>query len=165
MKETKPAFARLPADESQPRAVENLDGSDDGPNVTIIIPTFNQHEILHRCVESVLHKTTYLNFDVLIVDNGSDCPETLNYLQHVRTEPRVRTIRVPRSGEKFSFAAINNVAVKATEADYVLLLNNDTEVLEPRWLSRLMGYCGLPGVGVVGARLQYPDGSIQHADL
>ncbi len=158
--------AWLPAaDDAGTGPVESLEWPDEGPSVTVVVPTFNQCRLLRRCVESILRKTTYRNFDILIVDNDSDDPDTLEYLREVADGLRVRTLQVPKIDGEFSFSRVNNAAVRLATADYLLLLNNDTEVSEPRWLSRLMGYGSLAGVGAVGARLLYPDGSLQHAGV
>jgi len=137
------------------------DFPDDGPPVSIVIPTRNQKSVLERCIRS-LKRTTYRNFTVVVIDNGSDDPETLTYLDSL--EYRVMKIANP-PGQPFNFSHINNRAVEQLDSSYVLFLNNDTEVREPKWLSRMMGYAQLPGVGAVGARLLYPDGRIQHAGI
>jgi GT2 family glycosyltransferase/glycosyltransferase involved in cell wall biosynthesis len=134
--------------------------ADNGPRIAIIIPTKDNLGVLKQCVES-LKKTTYQNFEVVIVDNESDDPATLAYLASLQHT----VLRIPNPGSKFSFAAINNRAVEQVNADYVLLLNNDTEVLAPEWLSQMVGYMGMPGAGAVGARLLLPDGRIQHAGI
>jgi O-antigen biosynthesis protein len=133
---------------------------DDGPRVAILIPTKNQRDVLARCIES-LSVTTYRNFEVVVIDNESDDPATLEYL---RALPH-RVLRIANPGPRFSFAHVNNEAARAVDAEYLLFLNNDTEVRTPRWLSQLVGYGRLPGVGAVGARLLYPDGRIQHAGI
>lgn len=133
---------------------------DDGPSVAVIIPTKNNVAVLKACIES-LEKTTYKNYEVIIVDNESDDPATLDYLRASRH--RVLSIANPKG--KFSFAAINNRAVEQVKADYVLFLNNDTEVITPDWLSQMVGYLSMPGVGAVGARLLFPDGRVQHAGI
>ncbi|EHH1060369.1 glycosyltransferase [Vibrio parahaemolyticus] len=134
---------------------------DSGPSVAIIIPTKNQAEILSRLLVS-LQKTTYDNYKVYIVNNDSDDHDTLELLASCGHE--VFDISNPSDG--FSFAHINNQAVKCVAEDYVLFLNNDTEVLNGQWLSQLMGYVQLDGVGVAGARLLYPDDySTQHAGV
>ena len=133
---------------------------DDGPSVTVLIPTRNQHELLARCLDS-LARTTYRNYEVVVIDNDSDEAATQQYL----TGLPHRVLRIGNPGPRFSFAHINNEAARAVDADYLLFLNNDTEVREPKWLSRMMGYAQLPGVGAVGARLLYPDGRIQHAGV
>ena len=133
---------------------------DEGPRVAVIIPTKNNFAVLKSCLES-LAKTTYKNYEIVIVDNGSEDAETLDVLRRTRH----RVLRIPSPPEGFSFAAINNRAVEQVDADLVLFLNDDTEVLAPEWLSQMVGYLGLPGVGAVGARLRFPDGRLQHAGI
>lgn len=133
---------------------------DDGPTVTILIPTKNQAAILRQCIDS-LRTTTYRNYEVVIIDNESDDPETLTYLQSLPHH----VIRIPNPSGRFNYAAINNRAVEAVNGEFVLFLNNDTEVKAPRWLSQMMGYAQLPGVGAVGAKLIFADGRIQHAGV
>lgn len=133
---------------------------DEGPLVTILIPTKNQEKLLRQCLQS-LQKTTYKNYQVVIIDNDSDDPRTLDLMK----ASGHRVLRISSPNNRFSFAYINNQAVQAVESDYVLFLNNDTEVIEPRWLSQMMGYAQLSGVGAVGARLLYSDKRIQHAGI
>jgi GT2 family glycosyltransferase len=133
---------------------------DVGPSVTVVIPTKNQHAILDRCLKS-LEKTTYRNYSVLIVDNESDDPQSISYLSSVKH----RVERIPNPGPSFSFAHINNRAALLADSKYLLFLNNDTEVIEPRWLSQMVGYAQMRAIGAVGARLIFPDGRIQHAGI
>ncbi|CBN58323.1 glycosyltransferase [Kamptonema sp. PCC 6506] len=133
---------------------------DNGPAVTIIIPTKNQLMLLKGCLDS-LKKTTYQNYQVVAIDNESDDPKTLEYLNQIHHQ----VLRIKNEGGKFSFAAINNRAVEKVESEYILFLNNDTEVINPRWLSQMVGYAQVSGVGAVGARLLYPDSRIQHAGI
>jgi GT2 family glycosyltransferase/glycosyltransferase involved in cell wall biosynthesis len=133
---------------------------DEGPTVTILIPTKNQVAVVRQCIES-LRTTTYRNYEVVIIDNESDDPETLAYL---RSLPH-RVIRISNPSGRFNFAAINNRAVEAVTGEFVLFLNNDTEVKAPQWLSQMMGYAQMPGVGAVGAKLIFADGRIQHAGV
>jgi GT2 family glycosyltransferase/glycosyltransferase involved in cell wall biosynthesis len=138
---------------------------DSGASVAIVIPTKNQLSLLKACLTS-LQKTTYRNYQVVVIDNESDDPETLAYLAQIdRIRLPVRVLQIANPEGKFNFAAINNRAVAAIDSDYVLFLNNDTEVIAPEWLSQMMGYAQLPGVGAVGAKLIYPDGRIQHAGV
>jgi len=132
----------------------------DGPKISIVIPTRNGMEILRRCVDS-LRKTTYCNYEVLIIDNESDDPATLAYLDSL---PH-RVERIPNPAGRFNYAYINNRAAELANGDLLLFLNNDTEVVEPRWLSQMVGYALFNGVGAVGARLLYPDKRIQHAGI
>ncbi|MEG5062249.1 glycosyltransferase [Microcoleus sp. B3-A4] len=136
------------------------DFPDNGPSVTVIIPTKNQFKLLKACLDS-LETTTYKNYQVAVIDNESDDPKTLEYLKQLNCQ----VLHIKNPGGKFSFAAINNRAAEQVDSDYVLFLNNDTEVINPRWLSQMVGYAQIPGVGAVGARLLYPDGRIQHAGV
>jgi GT2 family glycosyltransferase/glycosyltransferase involved in cell wall biosynthesis/SAM-dependent methyltransferase len=133
---------------------------DTGPKVAIIIPTRNQTEVLRACIDSVA-RTTYRNYEVVIVDNGSDNPATLEYL---KASPH-RVLRISSSGGQFNFAALNNEAVREVDCDCVLFLNDDTEVISPAWLSQMVGYLGIAGVGAVGARLLLADGRVQHGGV
>ncbi|MEG3930470.1 glycosyltransferase [Microcoleus sp. T3_B1] len=136
------------------------DFPDNGPSVTVIIPTKNQLKLLKACLDS-LETTTYKNYQVAVIDNESDDPKTLEYLKQLNCQ----VLHIKNPGGKFSFAAINNRAVEQVDSEYVLFLNNDTEVINPRWLSQMVGYAQIPAVGAVGARLLYPDGRIQHAGV
>ncbi|MEG4339139.1 glycosyltransferase [Microcoleus sp. D3_18_C2] len=136
------------------------DFPDNGPSVTVIIPTKNQLQLLKSCLDS-LETTTYKNYQVAVIDNESDDPKTLEYLKQLNCQ----VLHIKNPGGKFSFAAINNRAVEQVDSEYVLFLNNDTEVINPRWLSQMVGYAQIPAVGAVGARLLYPDGRIQHAGV
>ena len=132
---------------------------DHGPRVAVLVPTRNKHELLAACLDS-LDGTTYRDYEVIVVDNESDDPRAVEYL--ARCPHHV--LQVATDG-RFSFARIVNQAVAASDAAYVLLLNNDTEVRNPEWLSQMVGYLGMPNVGAVGARLLFPDGRIQHAGV
>ncbi|MFW8629150.1 glycosyltransferase [Vibrio natriegens] len=134
--------------------------SDDGPSVAIIIPTKNQAEITERLLLS-LEKTTYKNFNVYIVNNESDEDSALELFE--RTSHTVFDIKNQSSG--FSYAYINNQAVDLVQEELVLFLNNDTEVITSNWLSQMVGYLQIEGVGAVGARLLYPDNTVQHAGV
>jgi GT2 family glycosyltransferase len=137
-----------------------LNFPDVGPSVTILIPTKNQAGILRRCIES-LKRTSYKHYEIVIIDNESDDTETLNYLSSL---PH-RVLRIPNPTDRFNFAAINNRSVSEIRTEYVLFLNDDTEVRSSRWLSQMVGYAGLEGVGAVGAKLTFPDGRIQNAGI
>jgi glycosyltransferase involved in cell wall biosynthesis len=133
---------------------------DDGPSVALLIPTKNNWHVLNKLISS-LRKTTYRNFRCYIIDNESDEPETLRYLSQVDAD----VIRIGNPADTFNFAFINNEAVRRVNEDYVLFLNDDVEVIEPRWLSQMIGWSRLEGVGAVGARLLYPDGRVQHGGV
>ena len=132
------------------------------PKVSIIIPTRDLLERLRPCVTSILERTTYANFDLLLVDNGTRDPAALAYLDKLRSTPRVRLFR--REGE-FNYGQLNNFAVGQSDAEFAALLNNDLTVETPGWLEEMVGQALQPGVGAVGARLLFPDGRIQHAGV
>lgn len=131
-------------------------------HVDIVIPTRDRVDLLSTCVDSILANTQGPAFTVCILDNGSREEATLEYLQRVAGDARVRVIRhdVP-----FNYSAINNHAVSQGTGDIVVLLNNDIEVTDAGWLAELAGQAARPGMGAVGAMLLYPDGSIQHAGV
>src|SRR5262249_44356239 len=132
---------------------------DEGPRVAILIPTRDNQQALRVCLESI-KKTSYNNYEVVIIDNESKKPETLEYL---RAQPQV--LRIASPGGKFNFAAINNEAGRQVDAELILFLNDDTEVVSPCWLSQMVGYLRSTGVGAVGAKLLYANGGIQHAGI
>ncbi|MCT7961051.1 glycosyltransferase family 2 protein [Laspinema sp. D1] len=136
----------------------------DYQRVTVIIPTRNLGSILNTCLTSIFEKTTYPNYEVLVIDNGSDEPETLELFSKWQAkEPdrfRCITYDVP-----FNFSKINNYAVTQAEGQYLLFLNNDTEVLDGEWMTAMVEQVQRPSIGAVGALLLYPDDSIQHAGV
>lgn len=135
---------------------------DPAPLVSLIIPTRNRLQLLQKCVESILKKTTYPDYEILIVDNGSDDPMVLQYFKQLQTDPKIRVVRDSRP---FNYSALNNAAVKLARGEIVGLLNNDLEVISPDWLSEMVSHALRPEVGAVGAKLWYPDGSLQHAGV
>ena len=137
-----------------------LEFPDDGPRIAIIILTKNNVAALTACIES-LENTTYQNYEVVIVDNESDEPATLEFLRRARH----RVLRIPNSGGRFNVAALNNRAAEQVDADCVLFLHDDIEVVAPEWLSQMAGYLATPGVGAAGARLRFPDGTVRHAGI
>jgi len=132
------------------------------PSVTLIIPTRNRAKLLRPCIVSILKKTTYPDYKILVVDNNSDEPETLAYLDELRQHPRCRVLTFPGP---FNYSAINNFAVNQTDSPLVGLLNNDLEVINSDWLEEMASQALRPEIGCVGAKLYYPDGRIQHAGL
>jgi glycosyltransferase involved in cell wall biosynthesis len=129
------------------------------PLVSLIIPTRNGMHLIKQCIESIIAKTTYKNYEILIVDNNSDDPNTLAYFASLAEDTRIRIIRDERP---FNYSALNNAAVKQARGEYVGLINNDIDVISPEWLEEMMGLAIQPGVGAVGARLWYPNDTLQH---
>ena len=132
------------------------------PLVTVIVPTKDKVDLLRPCVESVLNKTDYEPFEILIVDNASVEKRTAEYLETVVSHPKVRLLPYPGT---YNFSAINNAAARNARGSYLCLLNNDTEVVSGEWLTELMRYAVRPDIGAAGAKLLYEDGTIQHAGV
>jgi GT2 family glycosyltransferase len=132
------------------------------PPVTLIIPTRDRLDLLKACLESVLSKTTYPRYDIVVIDNDSREPATLAYLEGLARRPGVWVRRWP---QPFNYAAMHNAVVAEISSPYVALLNNDVEVIAPEWLEEMMGHAIRPEVGAVGAKLLYPDGTIQHGGV
>ncbi|WP_269563890.1 glycosyltransferase [Kosakonia radicincitans] len=134
------------------------------PLVSIIIPTKDQLTILSTCVTSLLEKTRYRNYELLIVDNNSETPEALQWLEGISTiDPeRIRVLRYPHP---FNYSAINNMAAREARGEYLVLLNNDTAVISENWLDHMLNHGLRPEVGITGAKLLYPDGKVQHAGV
>lgn len=133
------------------------------PKVSIIIPTRNAGTLVKNCINSIYQKTTYQNFEVILVDNNSDDRQSISIFHDL--ENKYSTLRIIRDENPFNYSAINNRAVQLVNGDYVLLLNNDIEVLTPGWLDEMVGIAIQPDTGAVGARLLYPDKTIQHAGI
>jgi GT2 family glycosyltransferase len=134
------------------------------PLVSIIIPTRDQLPLLQRCVESLIEKTRYPNYELLIVDNQSETVDARRWLDGV-TAMRDERVRVLRYPHPFNFSAMNNLAARQARGDYLVLLNNDTAIIEPGWLDALLNHAQRPEVGAVGAKLLFPDGTVQHAGI
>jgi glycosyltransferase involved in cell wall biosynthesis len=132
------------------------------PLVSIVIPTKNNYHILRKCIESVVEKTEYDNYEFVIVDNGSSDKETLSYLEFLKGQDNFILIR---DDSVFNYSYLNNVGVNASFGKVVCLLNDDIEIIDGEWLSELVSIAVQSRVGVVGARLWYPDNSIQHAGV
>jgi glycosyltransferase involved in cell wall biosynthesis len=133
----------------------------DQNSVTIVIPTRNGFATLERCINSIREKTNYPNFRLLVIDNGSDDFTTLNYLKSLSKNG----VKVLVENQPFNFAALNNLAIEQTDTEFVCLLNDDTEVISSDWLEELVGHCAQKNVGAVGAKLLYPNETIQHAGV
>jgi GT2 family glycosyltransferase len=129
------------------------------PLVSIIIPTRDGRSLI-RCLDSVRRQTTYDNYEILVVDNGSRTAPTLDYLQAHES-----VISVIRDERPFNYSALNNAAAEHANGELLLLLNDDVEVMGGDWLEEMVSQVLRPGVGIVGAKLDYPNGTIQHAGV
>ncbi len=133
------------------------------PSVSLIIPTRDKVDILEQAVTSIFDKTRYRDFDVIIVDNGSVDPETHDYFQRLMMSGL--PVRVLEWDKPFNYSAINNFAVRHTQSEILGLINNDIEVVSPDWLTEMVSWAQQTRIGCVGAKLYYPDMSIQHAGV
>lgn len=132
------------------------------PLVSLIIPTRNGFRLIRQCIDSIVAKTTYANYEIIVVDNGSDDPETLAYFESIARDKR---IRIQRDERPFNYSALNNAAVEQARGEFVGLINNDIEVIAPEWLSEMVSLASQPGVGAVGAKLLYPNDTLQHGGV
>lgn len=132
------------------------------PLVSLIIPTRNALALVKQCIESILTKTIYPNYEILLIDNASDDPAALDYFETLKQIPRVRVLRDERP---FNYSMLNNSAVAQASGEVVALINNDIEVISPDWLNEMVSFALQPGIGAVGARLWYPDGTLQHGGV
>jgi O-antigen biosynthesis protein len=133
------------------------------PLVSLLIPTRDRLALTRTCVESILAKTSYPNFEIVIVDNESVEPATLEWFAAVAQ--RDARVRVLRYAAPFNYSAINNFAVAQARGEIVGLLNNDLEAIHADWLDEMVAHAVRPEIGCVGAKLLYPDGTLQHAGI
>ncbi|HEX5757391.1 MAG TPA: glycoside hydrolase family 99-like domain-containing protein [Arenimonas sp.] len=134
------------------------------PLVSIVIPTRDNLALLRQCVESLMEKTAYRNYEILIVDNDSRAEDALAWLAGLE-QLGLEQVRVLRYPHPFNYSAMNNLAARQARGEYLLLLNNDTAIIQPEWLGEMMNHAQRPEVGVVGARLLFPNGKVQHAGV
>lgn len=132
------------------------------PLVSIIIPNKDHVDDLSRCVESIINLSTYDNYEIVIVENNSETAEIRTYYEEISRHPRVQVVEYK---DDFNYSKINNFGVQYAKGEYLLLLNNDTEVITPDWMEELLMYAMRKDVGAVGAKLYYPDKTIQHAGI
>lgn len=136
----------------------------DGPrqSCTLIIPTRDRVDLLSRCIHSLQTWLPEKRFDAIIVDNGSVEPETKEFFQHLRHDMRFRIIKIPTP---FNFSILCNAAAREAKAGTLVFLNNDIECRDSSWLDLMLGWAEQPDIGAVGAKLLYPDGTVQHAGI
>ncbi|HSV68805.1 MAG TPA: glycosyltransferase family 2 protein [Methylibium sp.] len=132
------------------------------PLVSLIVPTRNALPVLRTCIESITRLTRYRRYELLVVDNQSDCPATLAYLDALQAEGRARVLRWDAP---FNYSAINNFAVRHAQGSVLGLINNDVEVISPYWLDEMASHALRPDIGCVGAKLYFPDDTLQHAGV
>ena len=134
----------------------------DEPLVSILIPTKDNIDILKRCITSIKEKSTYKNYEIILIENNSTEPETFAYYDSLQDD---QSITVVKWDGDFNFSAINNFGVKHAKGDYLMFLNNDIEIITKGWIEELLGNAQRRDVGAVGCKLYYPDHTIQHAGV
>lgn len=134
------------------------------PKISIIIANKDHVEDLKRCVSSIIEKSTYENYEIVVVENNSETKEIFSYYEELSENPKVKVVTYKQKGA-FNYSAVNNYGVSASDGEYVLLLNNDTQVITVNWMEELLMYAQRPDVGAVGAKLYYENKTIQHAGV
>lgn len=132
------------------------------PQVSIIIPNKDHLTDLKRCIDSILDKSTYENYDIIVVENNSVTDEIFAYYEEIKKHPRIQVVTY--EGE-FNYSKINNYGAQFAQGEYLMLLNNDTQIITVNWIEEMMMYGQREDVGVVGAKLYYEDMTIQHAGI
>lgn len=122
----------------------------ESPLVSIIIPNKDEKEALKKCIDSIFEKSTYENFEILIVENNSETEEIFSYYRELSRQDRIRLLKWKKP---FNYSAINNYAASKAKGEYLLFLNNDMEVISPNWMEEMLGHCQRPDTGIVGAKL------------
>ena len=133
------------------------------PLVSLILPTKDGYDILKACVSSIIKKTTYKNYEIIIVDNQTTDVKTLKFFNKLRSDHH--NIQVIQYDQQFNYSDINNTAVKHAKGQILGFLNNDVEVITPAWLTEMVSHAIRPDIGCVGAMHYYPDQHIQHAGV
>jgi len=134
------------------------------PKISIVIANKDHEADLRRCITSIVQKSTYQNYEIIVVENNSTSPEIEKYYGELQ-EQLADKVKVIRFEGSFNYSAVNNLGVKNATGDYILLLNNDTEVITSNWMEELLMYAQREDVGAVGAKLLYADRTIQHAGV
>ena len=132
------------------------------PLVSILIPTCDGYDILLKCIESIFKNTVYSNYEIIIIDNETQCKNTLDYFEKIKNNQKIKIIEYH---QPFNYSAINNFGVKHSNGEIIALLNNDVEVISENWLTEMVSHAIRPEIGAVGAKLYYDNDTIQHAGV
>lgn len=139
------------------------------PKISIVIANKDHKEDLSRCITSILEKSTYDNYEIIVVENNSETPEIWEYYEKLKENEKVKIINAEEmqhsADKKFNYSAVNNLGAKEATGEYILLLNNDTQVITVNWMEELLMYAQREDVGAVGAKLYYENKTIQHAGV
>ncbi len=134
------------------------------PLISILIPSSDHVEDLRRCIDSITDKTSYENYEIIVIENNSSDKETFEYYEALKKHPAIQVVEYKEAGG-FNYSKINNFGASFAKGEYLVLLNNDTEVITRTWLEEMLMYAQRPDVGAVGCMLYYEDYSIQHAGI
>lgn len=137
---------------------------EDEPLVSVIIPTKDHIDILDTCIRSIIERTTYTNYEIVVIENNSTEQKTFDYYENDLKKYNA-SIRIETWQHEFNFSKLMNFGATKAQGDYLLLLNNDTEIITPNWMETMLGQCARADVGIVGCRLFYKDDTIQHAGV
>lgn len=132
------------------------------PKVSIVIPNKDHVEDLQRCIKSIIEKSTYDNYEIIIVENNSTSKEIFAYYEELKNNPAIQVVTYEGA---FNYSAVNNLGVSHANGDYIVLLNNDTQIITVNWMEELLMYAQRQDIGAVGGKLYYPDKTIQHAGV
>jgi GT2 family glycosyltransferase len=146
--------------ENDPKLIFKI--PDPKPLVSIIIPTKNSYGFLQNCIDSILNKTIYQNFEAIIINNNSNDQQVTHYLSTLDKTDKFLILSYPN---QFNYSAINNLGANYANGDVLIFLNNDTEVISETWINELVSHALRPSIGAVGAMLYYPNDNIQHAGI
>lgn len=135
------------------------------PLISILIPNKDERETLKTCIDSILAKSTYRNFEIIIIENNSVQAETFVFYQELEKRDKLNRIRIIEWKGEFNFSKINNYGASLAKGEYLLFLNNDMEIISVDWMERMLSNCQREEVGITGAKLYYPDQTIQHAGV
>jgi GT2 family glycosyltransferase len=135
---------------------------DGEPLISILIPNKDHFEDLEKCINSIISKTTYQNIEIIVIENNSSTPEIVKYYKKL-TRMNIKVVNFKE--KKFNFSAINNFGRTFANGEYLIFLNNDIEIITPDWVQEMLMLCQRKNVGAVGAKLYYPDNTIQHAGV
>ena len=133
------------------------------PKVSILIPNKDSISDLKICINSILEKTTYKNYEIVIIENNSENKETFDYYEELKKDTRIKIVEYKEKG--FNYSKIINYGVRNSDGEFILQLNNDTELITSNWLELMLGFCMQERIGAVGVKLLYPDESVQHAGV
>ncbi|MBS5983964.1 MAG: glycosyltransferase family 2 protein [Clostridium butyricum] len=134
------------------------------PKISILIPNKDNTKVLRICIDSIMNKSTYKNYEIIVIENNSTEKETFNYYETLEKYKNIKIVRYESNGE-FNYSAINNYGVKYASGEHLLFLNNDIEVISENWLQEMLMYSQREDIGAVGAKLYYENETIQHAGV